>query len=161
MEAAAEPQTCRGCWFRLPCLQLLRGVTISNGGVLPRIHPELLSKKRGVRVRAEGVAPPPERVEERPKSKKPHRKVKGQRGRKAKVSGAQSPSRSRARVLLSVLGLVTVLHHFLRQSAGSESVATSTVDDGPGDGFTILSAKSLFLGQKVTGHVTQVWPKIM
>lgn len=31
-----------------------------------------------------------------------------------------------------------------------ESVPNSTVEDGPGDGFTILSAKSLFLGQKVT-----------
>lgn len=94
-------------WFRLPCPQLLRGVTISNGGVLPRIHPELLSKKRGVRVKADGAAPPPERAEERPKSKKPLRKVKGQRGRKAKVSGAQGPSGSRAHVQ------VTALHHFL------------------------------------------------
>lgn len=64
------------------CLQLLRGVTISSGGVLPRIHPELLSKKRGGRVKADGATPPPER----PTSKKPLRKVKGQRGRKAKVS---------------------------------------------------------------------------
>ncbi len=27
--------------------QLLRGVTIASGGVLPRIHPELLSRKKG------------------------------------------------------------------------------------------------------------------
>lgn len=73
---------------KLTCLQLLRGVTISSGGVLPRIHPELLSKKRGGRVKADGAAPPPERAEERPKSKKPLRKVKGHRARKAKVSGA-------------------------------------------------------------------------
>lgn len=32
-------------------------------------------------------------------------------------------------------------------------VANSTVEDGPGDGFTILSAKSLFLGQKVSLNV--------
>lgn len=31
-----------------------------------------------------------------------------------------------------------------------EAVSNSTVEDGPGDGFTILSAKSLFLGQKVS-----------
>lgn len=68
-------------------LQLLRGVTISSGGVLPRIHPELLSKKRGGRGKAEAAAPPPERAEEQPRSKKPLRKVKRQRGRKAKVSG--------------------------------------------------------------------------
>lgn len=39
-------------------------------------------------------------------------------------------------------------------------MATSTADDGPGDGFTILSAKSLFLGQKVKGHVTGVTRKL-
>lgn len=36
------------------------------------------------------------------------------------------------------------------KSTDNESVPNSTVEDGPGDGFTILSAKSLFLGQKVT-----------
>lgn len=30
-----------------------------------------------------------------------------------------------------------------------ETDANTTVEDGPGEGFTILSAKSLFLGQKV------------
>lgn len=30
-----------------------------------------------------------------------------------------------------------------------EADANTTVEDGPGEGFTILSAKSLFLGQKV------------
>lgn len=39
----------------------------------------------------------------------------------------------------------------LPQNADSETVPNSTVEDGPGDGFTILSAKSLFLGQKVIG----------
>lgn len=67
--------------------QLLRGVTISNGGVLPRIHPELLSKKRGARVKVDSQASVPEK-EERSKSKKPvktFKKVKGKRGRKPKV----------------------------------------------------------------------------
>lgn len=31
-----------------------------------------------------------------------------------------------------------------------EAVPNSTVEDSPGDGFTILSAKSLFLGQKAS-----------
>lgn len=69
--------------------QLLRGVTISNGGVLPRIHPELLSKKRGGRVKVDSQASVPEKQEERSKSKKPvksFKKVKGKRGRKPKVS---------------------------------------------------------------------------
>ncbi|XP_033469566.1 core histone macro-H2A.2 isoform X2 [Epinephelus lanceolatus] len=101
--------------------QLLRGVTISNGGVLPRIHPELLSKKRGGRVKADSQASLPEKQEERSKNKKPAKslkKVKGKRGRKPKST--------------------------------DESVPNSTVEDGPGDGFTILSAKSLFLGQKLS-----------
>lgn len=62
-------------------------MTISNGGVLPRIHPELLSKKRGGRVKADSPASVPEKPEERPKSKKPLKKFKGKRGRKPKVSG--------------------------------------------------------------------------
>lgn len=69
--------------------QLLRGVTISNGGVLPRIHPELLSKKRGGRVKVDSQSPVSEKPEECSKSKKsikPFKKVKGKRGRKPKVS---------------------------------------------------------------------------
>ncbi|KAM8851894.1 core histone macro-H2A.2 isoform 1-T2 [Synchiropus picturatus] len=102
--------------------QLLRGVTISNGGVLPRIHPELLSKKRGGRVVSQAAAP--EKQESRTKTKKPaktFKKFKGKRGRKPKNTDNDK-----------------------------ESVPSSTVDDSPGDGFTILSAKSLFLGQKLS-----------
>lgn len=69
--------------------QLLRGVTISNGGVLPRIHPELLSKKRGSRVKVDSQATVPDKPAEHSKSKKPvktPKKVKGKRGRKPKVS---------------------------------------------------------------------------
>lgn len=68
--------------------QLLRGVTISNGGVLPRIHPELLSKKRGSRVKVDSQATVPDKPAEHSKSKKPvkpPKKVKGKRGRKPKV----------------------------------------------------------------------------
>ena len=69
-------------------LQLLRGVTISNGGVLPRIHPELLSKKRGNRVKVDAQVVVPEKREARSKSaKKPAvKKGKGKPGRKPRVS---------------------------------------------------------------------------
>ena len=69
-------------------LQLLRGVTISNGGVLPRIHPELLSKKRGNRVKVDAQVVMPEKREARSKSpKKPAiKKGKGKPGRKPRVS---------------------------------------------------------------------------
>ncbi|XP_051937095.1 core histone macro-H2A.2 [Hippocampus zosterae] len=110
--------------------QLLRGVTISNGGVLPRIHPELLSKKRGSRVKPDSQASVPEKKALRAKSTKavkPLKKVKGKRGRKPKNTAKDK-----------------------------ESVPNSTVEDGPGDGFTILSAKSLFLGQKLSLTVTEI-----
>lgn len=42
--------------------QLLKGVTIASGGVLPRIHPELLAKKRGTKGKSETIlSPPPEK----------------------------------------------------------------------------------------------------
>ncbi|CAB1312587.1 unnamed protein product [Coregonus sp. 'balchen'] len=105
--------------------QLLRGVTISNGGVLPRIHPELLSKKRGSRVKVDTQVTVPEKRAERVKSiKKPTtKKGKGKPGRKPRKS---------------------------TENEKETVVANSTVEDGPGDGFTILSAKSLFLGQKLS-----------
>nr|XP_057934357.1 core histone macro-H2A.2 [Doryrhamphus excisus] len=110
--------------------QLLRCVTISNGGVLPHIHPELLSKKRGSRVKADNQASVPEKQELHSKSTKPikaPKKVKGKRGRKPKSTDKDQ-----------------------------ESVPNSTVDDGLGDGFTVLSAKSLFLGQKLCLTVTEI-----
>ncbi|XP_056617513.1 core histone macro-H2A.2 [Triplophysa dalaica] len=102
--------------------QLLRGVTISNGGVLPRIHPELLSKKRGGRVKVETQVAVPEKRESRMKGKKPSKKSKGKPGRKPKKSTEND----------------------------KEADANTTMEDGPGEGFTILSAKSLFLGQKLS-----------
>ncbi|XP_056155199.1 core histone macro-H2A.2-like [Lampris incognitus] len=87
--------------------QLLQGVTISNGGVLPRIHPELFLEKRGGQVKVNAKVSLPER-EERSNSMG------------SSVENYQ------------------------------EAVQNSTVEDGPGDGFTILSAKSLSLRQKLS-----------
>lgn len=108
--------------------QLLRGVTISNGGVLPRIHPELLAKKRGARTRSETQPSDkqPETGTRGRKSSKPHkphktRGARGRRGRKPKT-----------------------------QDSEKESEPNSTQEDGLGEGFTVLSAKSLFLGQKLS-----------
>uniref|UniRef100_A0A3B3ZY06 Macro domain-containing protein n=1 Tax=Periophthalmus magnuspinnatus TaxID=409849 RepID=A0A3B3ZY06_9GOBI len=97
--------------------QLLRGVTISNGGVLPRIHPELLSKKRGTRAR----------TEVQPSDKQPEQ---GTRARKAPKTPRtpKTPKTRRAKA----------------------SDPNSTQDDELGEGFTILSAKTLFLGQKLS-----------
>uniref|UniRef100_A0A8C5QC28 Core histone macro-H2A n=1 Tax=Leptobrachium leishanense TaxID=445787 RepID=A0A8C5QC28_9ANUR len=104
--------------------QLLKGVTIASGGVLPNIHPELLAKKRGSKGKLEAIITPPlvKKAKTTPKkltSKKPGAK-KGIRKSKKK-QGEISKSAS----------------------------ADSTTDGTPADGFTVLSTKSLFLGQKL------------
>lgn len=101
--------------------QLLRGVTISNGGVLPRIHPELLSKKRGLRVKVDSQMP--DKMDKQAKSgKRAPKKSRGKPGRKPRKSVEND----------------------------KEGFNSSTLEDGPGEGFTVLSAKSLFLGQKLS-----------
>ncbi|XP_035310069.1 core histone macro-H2A.2 isoform X3 [Cricetulus griseus] len=97
--------------------QLLKGVTIASGGVLPRIHPELLAKKRGTKGKSETIlSPPPEK-----------------RGRKA-ASGKKGGKKSKSKP----------------KDSDKEGTSNSTSEDGPGDGFTILSSKSLVLGQKLS-----------
>lgn len=122
-------------------------MTISNGGVLPRIHPELLSKKRGGRVKVETQVTVPEKRVNRKPIKKPSKKSKGKPGRKPKV---------RAVSYICCSGTMFVCENtknvsFMQKSTENdkETDANTTVEDGPGEGFTILSAKSLFLGQKV------------
>uniref|UniRef100_A0A8C6H4Z5 Macro domain-containing protein n=1 Tax=Mus spicilegus TaxID=10103 RepID=A0A8C6H4Z5_MUSSI len=90
--------------------QLLKGVTIASGGVLPRIHPELLAKKEKRRKAASG--------------KKGAKKSKATKPRTSKKSKAKDSDK--------------------------EGTSNSTSEDGPGDGFTILSSKSLVLGQKLS-----------
>uniref|UniRef100_A0A8C1LKB8 Core histone macro-H2A.1 n=1 Tax=Cyprinus carpio TaxID=7962 RepID=A0A8C1LKB8_CYPCA len=87
--------------------QLLKGVTIAAGGVLPNIQPELLSKKSGTKAKLEAVITPP-----------PTKKSKT--ANKVAVK----------KLVCSAVLLVT--------TAG-----------GPADGLTVLSSKSLFLGQKL------------
>ncbi|XP_036915394.1 core histone macro-H2A.1 isoform X4 [Artibeus jamaicensis] len=104
--------------------QLLKGVTIASGGVLPNIHPELLAKKRGSKGKLEAIiTPPPAKKAKSPSQKKPtSKKTGGKKGaRKSKKQGEVSKAAS----------------------------ADSTTEGTPTDGFTVLSTKSLFLGQKL------------
>nr|KAF6348683.1 hypothetical protein mMyoMyo1_006135 [Myotis myotis] len=67
--------------------QLLKGVTIASGGVLPNIHPELLAKKRGSKGKLEAIiTPPPAKKAKSPSQKKPvSKKAGGKKGaRKSK-----------------------------------------------------------------------------
>ncbi|XP_019361805.1 PREDICTED: core histone macro-H2A.1 isoform X4 [Gavialis gangeticus] len=104
--------------------QLLKGVTIASGGGLPNIHPELLAKKRGSKGKLEAIiTPPPAKKAKSPTQKKTvSKKAGGKKGaRKSKKQGEVSKSAS----------------------------ADSTTEGTPADGFTVLSTKSLFLGQKL------------
>ncbi|CAI5642898.1 unnamed protein product [Oreochromis niloticus] len=101
--------------------QLLKGVTIAAGGVLPNIHPELLAKKRGAKGKLETpVSPAPEK---KPKSVK--------KTTAKKLSGKKAGGKA-------------------KQSEVSKAAsADSTTEGSPSDSFTVLSTKSLFLGQKL------------
>ncbi|XP_058852546.1 core histone macro-H2A.1 isoform X2 [Acipenser ruthenus] len=105
--------------------QLLKGVTIAAGGVLPNIHPELLAKKRGSKGKLEAIiTPPPAKKSKLPPAQKTGPKRAGGKkaaGGKKKKQGEVSKAAS----------------------------ADSTTEGPPADGFTVLSTKSLFLGQKL------------
>ncbi|XP_064880047.1 core histone macro-H2A.1 isoform X2 [Oncorhynchus nerka] len=103
--------------------QLLKGVTIAAGGVLPNIHPELLAKKRGSKGKLEAVITPPPAIKKSKMSasKKSAKKAAAGKRAKAKKQGEVSKAAS----------------------------ADSTTEGIPTDGFTVLSTKSLFLGQKL------------
>ncbi|XP_069466810.1 core histone macro-H2A.2 [Ambystoma mexicanum] len=106
--------------------QLLKGVTIASGGVLPRILPELLAKKRGSRSKETILSPAPEKkIKNKTPSpaKKPAKKGKAAKGKAAKKEK--------------------------QSDTGKESASNTATEDGPGDGFTVLSSKSLLLGQKL------------
>ncbi|XP_028627865.1 core histone macro-H2A.1 isoform X3 [Mastomys coucha] len=105
--------------------QLLKGVTIASGGVLPNIHPELLAKKRGSKGKLEAIiTPPPAKKAKSPSQKKPVAKKTG--GKK----GARKSKKKQGEV-------------------SKAASADSTTEGTPTDGFTVLSTKSLFLGQKL------------
>uniref|UniRef100_A0A3Q3B777 MacroH2A.1 histone n=1 Tax=Kryptolebias marmoratus TaxID=37003 RepID=A0A3Q3B777_KRYMA len=100
--------------------QLLKGVTIAAGGVLPNIHPELLAKKRGAKGKLETpVSPAPEK---KPKTVK---KTAAKKMTGKKTGGKRQGEVSKA------------------------ASADSTTEGSPADSFTVLSTKSLFLGQKL------------
>ncbi|KAG5285014.1 hypothetical protein AALO_G00033090 [Alosa alosa] len=102
--------------------QLLKGVTIAAGGVLPNIHPELLAKKRGSKGKLEAVITPPPTKKSKMSAKKAAAK---------RMAGKKGTLRSK------------------RQAAVSKAAsADSTTEGSTAGSFTVLSTKSLFLGQK-------------
>ncbi|XP_060692803.1 core histone macro-H2A.1 isoform X2 [Hemiscyllium ocellatum] len=106
--------------------QLLKGVTIASGGVLPNIHPELLSKKRGSKGKLEAIITPP--PAKKAKSSQSAKKTGGKKGKKGAGKGGAKKKQT---------------------EVSKAASADSTTEGNPGDTFTILSTKSLFLGQKL------------
>uniref|UniRef100_A0A8B9R1H7 MacroH2A.2 histone n=1 Tax=Anas platyrhynchos TaxID=8839 RepID=A0A8B9R1H7_ANAPL len=69
--------------------QLLKGVTIASGGVLPRIQPELLAKKRGAKGKSETILSPT------PEKKGRKSMVSKKSGKKAKSNKARTPKKNK------------------------------------------------------------------
>ncbi|XP_064600790.1 core histone macro-H2A.1-like isoform X2 [Liolophura sinensis] len=107
--------------------QLLKHVTIASGGVIPKIHAELLMRKKGGKFGSSVPSAPPE--------KKPQLVIGGgSKGTKLIKTGKASKSKGGAKSKLT------------DASPGKDGVIG--VPDSAG--FTILSEKKLFLGQKLT-----------
>ncbi|XP_055517759.1 core histone macro-H2A.2-like isoform X1 [Leucoraja erinacea] len=117
--------------------QLLRGVTIASGGVLPRIHPELLAKKRGARSKVETILSTPSEKKAKKAKQSPVKKA-AKKATVKKATKSKSPRKGK------------------RTESKKEGASSSTSDDVPGEGFTILSTKSLLLGQKLSLTQTEV-----
>ncbi|CAB3994377.1 core histone macro- -like [Paramuricea clavata] len=111
--------------------KLLKGVTIASGGVLPKIHPELLKKRKG------GKLYTPEELKSK-KQKKPATPKKSEKGTPKKAEkDAPTPKKGG------------------KGKAGKKDAVNK--DLGPG--FTLLSEKTLFLGQSmcvVQGNIAEI-----
>ncbi|XP_032217920.1 core histone macro-H2A.1 [Nematostella vectensis] len=111
--------------------KLLKGVTIASGGVLPNIHPELLKKRKGGK-----LVSPEELKSKKPKPAPPPSPKKPVSSKKvptaaAKKAAPASPAKA-------------------KPTPKPKAKGRGKADKGPGDGFSVLSEKTLFLGQKLT-----------
>lgn len=103
--------------------QLLKGVTIAAGGVLPNIHPELLAKKRGAKGKLETPLSPAPEKKPKPVKKTAAKKLSAKKsGGKAKVLLSDSTPAA-----VTVLGggggafvgrVVDIVHSFVSTEAG-------------------------------------------
>lgn len=112
--------------------QLLKGVTIASGGVLPNIHPELLKKRKG------GKLVPPDEI--KPKHPKTISAPKpSTSGKKMASPAKKAPSPAKKAPISPAKGKK-------KGPAPRKGADKSSL----GAGVTVLSEKTLFLGQKLT-----------
>lgn len=136
--------------------QLLRNVTIASGGVLPKIHPELLAKKKGGKFVTGGNTPVSVPYKKPIATKPPaHKKLPASKlgdGTDGTASGATDSS-----MVNTANAPNKTPNAATNVSPGSASPLKmrakgkdmSTILPPPGS-FTVLSEKKLFLGQKLT-----------
>ncbi|KAK4315338.1 hypothetical protein Pmani_013429 [Petrolisthes manimaculis] len=131
--------------------QLLRHVTIASGGVLPKIHPELLAKKRGGKFVTGGNTPvtvpykKPIATKPPAHKKMPNTKVNGNvSGVTPADTAANSPSQAKAANASANVASGASSPLKLR-AKGKDMTSPSQTST-----FTVLSEKKLFLGQKLT-----------
>ncbi|XP_020628479.1 core histone macro-H2A.1-like isoform X2 [Orbicella faveolata] len=111
--------------------QLLKGVTIASGGVLPNIHPELLKKRKGGK-----LVSPEELKPKKPKASSAPKAVTS--GKKIATPTKKAPPAKKAPISAG------------KGKKKGPAARKAAEKSGPGAGFTVLSEKTLFLGQKLT-----------
>ncbi|KAJ8869851.1 hypothetical protein PR048_028860 [Dryococelus australis] len=123
--------------FILCFFQLLKNVTIASGGVLPKIHPELLAKKKGGKF-VMGNNMPLTVPYKKPIATKPlsHKKPNPPSPSAPASSGVRFKKTTSAAVKTS--------------KGKGKAKDTSASNSLAGTGVTTLSEKKLFLGQKVS-----------
>ncbi|KAK7074617.1 Core histone macro-H2A.1 [Halocaridina rubra] len=135
--------------------QLLRNVTIASGGVLPKIHPELLAKKKGGKFITGGNTPVAVPYKKPIATKPPaHKKITASKlgdGHANSSSGGIDSSSSNTASAMGKAGnpsagVAPGSGSPLKMRAKGKDMATIL----PPGSFTILSEKKLFLGQKLT-----------
>ncbi|XP_033754346.1 core histone macro-H2A.1-like isoform X2 [Pecten maximus] len=128
--------------------QLLKHVTIANGGVLPRILPELLFRKKGSKFQMQSEPP---KLSVQPNSNKAASSSKQSDGpssqKKAKVKVTPKVVRAPLKPTPKAgkTGKIAKVKPLKGITGSAEAVAATAAGS-----FTILSEKKLFLGQKMT-----------
>ncbi|XP_071528839.1 core histone macro-H2A.1-like isoform X2 [Panulirus ornatus] len=135
--------------------QLLRNVTIASGGVLPKIHPELLAKKKGGKFITGGNTPVTVPYKKPIATKPPAHKKMTTAKMNGNVSGVPATSTTTTTVANSIALPKTPNSATVTSGSASPLKLRAKGKDvtpvqPPSGTFTILSEKKLFLGQKLT-----------
>ncbi|XP_042234207.1 core histone macro-H2A.1-like isoform X2 [Homarus americanus] len=136
--------------------QLLRNVTIASGGVLPKIHPELLAKKKGGKFVTGGNTPVTVPYKKPIATKPPAHKKMTTTKMNGNVSGATAASNTTT-TMANAMSLPKSPNSATNVTSGSASPLKLRAKGKdmapvqlPSGTFTVLSEKKLFLGQKLT-----------